>query len=70
MSRLSYNAKKLSGLLGTPTTAVGPFDLKSGATTPQGLLKFPEIPKGTTYQVNISCTGQNGGTAYSKDFSG
>jgi hypothetical protein len=66
----NYNAKKLSGLFGPPTTAVGPFDLKPGATTPSNLLKFPEIPVGTTYQVDISCTGQNGGTVWSHNFSG
>ena len=43
------------------------FSLKAGAST---TLKFVEIPIGTTYQVDISCTGQNGGAAYSHNFSG
>ena len=61
-----YNAKKLSGNLGPPTTTEN-FSLKAGAST---TLKFMEIPIGTTYQVDISCTGAGGGTTYSHNFSG
>ena len=64
--KCTYNAKKLSGNLGPPTTTES-FALKAGAST---TLKFMEIPVGTTYQVDISCQGQNGGTAYSHNFSG
>jgi hypothetical protein len=67
--KCEYNAKKLSGNMGPPTTTKG-FTLKAGATTPKNELQFLEIPKGTTYQVDISCTGQNGGTAYSHNFTG
>jgi hypothetical protein len=62
-----YNAKKLSGLIGPPTTTKD-FSLKAGATTTKDELQFLGIPKGTTYQVDISCTGSNGGTTYSHNF--
>jgi hypothetical protein len=61
-----YNAKKLSGLIGPPTTTKN-FSLKAGAQT---ALSFLEIPVGTTYQVDISCQGSNGGTTWSHNFSG
>lgn len=61
-----YNAKKLSGLIGPPTTTQN-FSLKAGAST---TLKFLAIPVGTTYQVDISCQGSNGGAAYSHNFTG
>ncbi|MGA9358430.1 MAG: hypothetical protein WBW75_10610 [Mycobacterium sp.] len=64
--KCTYNAKKLSGQIGPPTTTKD-FTLKAGAST---TLKFMEIPIGTTYQVDISCTGQNGGAGYSHNFSG
>jgi hypothetical protein len=64
--KCTYNAKKLSGALGPPTTTKT-FELKPGAST---TLSFVEIPIGTTYQVDISCTGPNGGTTYSHNFSG
>ncbi len=66
--KCTYNAKKLSGQIGPPTTTKD-FTLKAGATTPPNLLKFPGIPKGTTCQVDISCQGSNGGAAYSHNFS-
>jgi hypothetical protein len=61
-----YNAKKLSGMIGPPTTTRD-FSLKAGAQT---TLSFVEIPVGTTYQVDISCQGSNGGTTWSHNFTG
>ena len=61
-----YNAKKLSCLIGPPTTTRD-FSLKAGAST---TLSFVEIPVGTTYQVDISCTGQTGNADYSHNFTG
>ncbi len=61
-----YNAKKLSGQIGPPTTTKN-FSLKPNAST---TLSFVEIPVGTTYQVDISCTGSDGGAVYSHNFSG